>query len=164
MQCLNKQKQSYRNRTPKHRIQINQVQSTSETSPDSPGQKYSTTSEKQINQMNCECTVDESETENTLIYNMLKREQEFEKPNESNYYQNDYTKLDLHESRNNQNNSKYTPHIIENNSNMNKKCQNAENKETKPEEKISIAPLLLESTNNFQQTDHEVDFLIDSGA
>ena len=100
-------------KAPKHRTLINQVQSTNEPSPDPPVNVYTIISELQLNHINCESTDDENETENTLIKNMLKIEHEYEKPNESNYYQNDYTKLDLQEIRNNQDNTKYTLHILE---------------------------------------------------
>ena len=75
-QNTNKQNQNSRNSIPKHQKQVNQVQSTNETSPNSPRIDNTETSELQLNHINCEVTDVESETENTLIINMLKIEQE----------------------------------------------------------------------------------------
>ena len=52
--------------TPKHQTQINQVHSTEETQPDPPGIGKNESTELQLNHINCDSTVSESDTENTI--------------------------------------------------------------------------------------------------
>ena len=75
-QYSDKQNQNYRSITPKRQRQINQVQSTNETSTDPPGIDIIETSEPHLIDIHCQSTDDESETENTLVINMLILEHE----------------------------------------------------------------------------------------
>ena len=68
----------YRSNTPKHQRQINQVQTTEDTNSDPPGIDNTETTEFQLNHINCESTDSESETENTILVNMIKIENDYE--------------------------------------------------------------------------------------
>ena len=68
----------YRSNTPKHQRQINQVQTTEETNLDPPGIDNIEKTELQLNHINCESTDSESDTENTILVNMIKVENDYE--------------------------------------------------------------------------------------
>ena len=89
------QSQNYRNSTPKHQRQINQVEPTDETYPDPPGIENTEILEIQFNHIHCETTDEKSDAENTLLTNMLHIKNEYETPNNSNYYQNNTNTLIL---------------------------------------------------------------------
>ena len=72
--CQNK----YRSNTPKHLRQINQVQTTEDANSDPPGIDYTETTELQLNHINCESTEIENDTENTILVNMIKVENDYE--------------------------------------------------------------------------------------
>ena len=84
---MKRQNQNCRRSTPKHQSQFNQVQSKNETSADPPGIDITETSELQVSHIQCESTDEETETENTLSFNMSRIEHEYETPFESNFYQ-----------------------------------------------------------------------------
>ena len=67
-----------RSNTPKHQRQINQVQTTEETNSDPPGIDNTETTELQLNHINCESTDTESDTENTILVNMIEVENYYE--------------------------------------------------------------------------------------
>ena len=68
----------YRSNTPKHQRQINQVQTTEETSSDPPGIDNTESTELQLNHINCESTDSESDTNNTSSVNMITVENDYE--------------------------------------------------------------------------------------
>ena len=74
---------------------------------------------------------------------MLSIEHEYGTPIESNFQQNDHTKLYLQELCNNQDKTNYTPQIIENNSSMINIYQSTTNKVSKPKETIYTIPISL---------------------
>ena len=85
--------QNSRSNTPKHQRQINQVQSTEETQADPPGFDNNGSTELQLNDINCESTDSESDTENTILINMINVENDYqpiiyEQPIYSHIYQN----------------------------------------------------------------------------
>ena len=71
-----------------HQRQNNHVQSTEETHSDPPAIDKTERSEFQLNHIPCETTDDESETENTLLINMLHIKKDHKTSIDSNYYQN----------------------------------------------------------------------------
>ena len=82
------------------------MQSRIEIYSDPPDNDNTETSDLCLNHIRCENTDDESDTENTLIYNMLK----LKTPTESNYYQQEIISSNLLEPDNNQDKKNYTPH------------------------------------------------------
>ena len=64
--------------TPTHQRQINQVQTTRETNSDPPGIYNTESTEIQLNHINCESTDIESDTENTILVNMIEVEKAYE--------------------------------------------------------------------------------------
>ena len=96
---------------------------------------------------------------------MLRIEQQYETPNESNYYQNYYPNTDPQEQRNSQENTNHTPHIIENNSSMNNIYQNTKNKISPPQKKLDNSTRFGKFRKQiFSTADLEIDFLINFGA
>ena len=67
-----------RDSTPKHQRQIHQVQSNKETTSDPPGIDDTGNNELQLNQMNCESSDTESDTENTISINMMAVKNDYE--------------------------------------------------------------------------------------
>ena len=87
--------QNYGSNTPKYQRQINQVQSTEETQPDPPPPVIDNneSTKLQLNNINCEFTDSESDTENTISINMTNVENDYEpiineQPIYSHIYQN----------------------------------------------------------------------------
>ena len=86
----------YRSNTTKHQRQINQVQTTEETTSDRPGiAGFDDTEniELQLNHINCESTDSESDTNNNILVNMIKVENYYEsiiyeQPFTSHIYEN----------------------------------------------------------------------------
>ena len=83
----------YRSNTRKHQRQINQVQTTEETTSDPPGIDNTESTELQLNHINCESTDSESDTNNTISVNMITVENEYkpivyEQPFSSHIYKN----------------------------------------------------------------------------
>ena len=64
----------YKSDTPKHQRHINQVQTTEETNSNPPGIENTETTQLQLNHINCESTDSDSDTENTLLVNMIEVE------------------------------------------------------------------------------------------
>ena len=95
---------------------------------------------------------------------MFQIENEYETPIESNYYQNNYN--NLQNPDNVQEKIDYTEQELKGSSSTNNIYQNASNKIQLPKEKIWTMPFLLESpkSEDFQSLDHEIDFLIETGA
>ena len=123
----------YRSSTPKHQIQINQVQSTEETQSDLPGIDNTVNSELQLNPITCESTNDESETENTFSINMLQIENECQTPIEPNYYQNKQNFNNFENSDNTRNKTNYTEQELIGGSSTNNIHQNTAHKVQLPE-------------------------------
>ena len=85
--------QNYGSSTPKHQRQTNQVRSTEETQPDTPGIEKNESTELQLNHLNCESTDNKSYTENTISINLINVENDlepdiYEQPIYSHLYQN----------------------------------------------------------------------------
>ena len=83
----------HRSSTPKHQRNINQVQSNPETTSDPPGIDDTVNDTLQLNQINCESSDSESETENTISINMIAIENDYEpiiyeQPFSSHIYEN----------------------------------------------------------------------------
>ena len=83
----------YRSNTPKHQRQINQVQTTEETTSDPPGIDNAESTELQLNHINCESIDSESDTNNTISVNMITVENDYEpilyeQPFSSHIYEN----------------------------------------------------------------------------
>ena len=83
----------YRSNTPKHQRQINQVQTIEETNLEPPGIDNTESTELQSNHINCESTDSESDTENTILVNMIEVENDYEtvtseQPFHSHVYEN----------------------------------------------------------------------------
>ena len=99
----------------------------------------------------------ENGTENTLLKNMLQIENKYETPIDPNNYQ---------KTNNSQNQSIHTPQVVKNSSGVNSLHQIRLQKSQPPKEKYLDSSLLLErpKSKNFQSSDLEIDFLIDSGA
>ena len=83
----------YRSNTQKHQRQINQVQTTEETTSDPPGFDNTEGTELQLNHNNCESSDSESDTDNTILMNMITDENDYEyvtheQPFHSHIYEN----------------------------------------------------------------------------
>ena len=83
----------YRSNTLKHQRQINQVQTTEETTSDPAGIDDTESTELQLNNINCESTDSESDTNNTISVNMITVENDYEpiiyeQPFTSHIYEN----------------------------------------------------------------------------
>ena len=135
----------------------------------------------QLNQINCESSDSESETENTISINMIAVENDYEpiiyeQPFSSHIYENqsellhNYYIEPIHSTpttqKTNEINTTNQP-----NENDKTKCLNTNHiyqniQKEQPKEKIWTIPFLLESprSKEFQPPDLEIDFLIDSGA
>ena len=171
----------HRSSTPKHQRNINQVQSNPETTSDPPGIDDTVNDMLQLNQINCESSDSESETENTISINMIAVENDYEpiiyeQPFSSHIYENqsellhNYYIEPIHSTpttqKTNEINTTNQP-----NENDKTKCLNTNHiyqniQKEQPKEKIWTIPFLLESprSKEFQPPDLEIDFLIDSGA
>ena len=88
------QNQNYRSSAPKHQRQINEVQAWDETNLDPSDIDNTETSELQFNHIHRETTDDESETENILIINKLKVENEHETPIDTKHYYYEHISYD----------------------------------------------------------------------
>ena len=171
----------YRSNTPKHQRQINQVQSTEETNSDPPGIDNTESTELKLNHINCESTDSENDTESTISVNMIEVENDYEtvtykQPFHSYVYENHLELLLDYYNRPRSNNipreqevnAATTLHEPEKEqascSITNHNYQNVP--KTLPRKKFWTIPFLLESPKikEFQPTDFEIDFLIDSGA
>ena len=85
--------QIYRSSTPKHQSQLIQVQTTEETQSDPPGIDNNKSTELQLNNINCESTDSESDTDNANSNNLIHVEKYYkpiiyEQPIYSQIYQN----------------------------------------------------------------------------
>ena len=171
----------HRSSTPKHQRNINQVQSNPETTSDPPRIDDTVNDTLQLNQINCESSDSESETENTISINMIAVENDYEpiiyeQPFSSHIYENqsellhNYYIEPIHSTpttqKTNEINTTNQP-----NENDKTKCLNTNHiyqniQKEQPKEKIWTIPFLLESprSKEFQPPDLEIDFLIDSGA
>ena len=171
----------HRSSTPKHQRNINQVQSNPETTLDPPGIDDTVNDMLQLNQINCESSDSESETENTISINMIAVENDYEpiiyeQPFSSHIYENqsellhNYYIEPIHSTpttqKTNEINTTNQP-----NENNKTKCLNTNHiyqniQKEQPKEKIWTIPFLLESprSKEFPPPDLEIDFLIDSGA
>ena len=166
----------YRSNKPKHQRQINHVQSNEETTSDQPGIDNTESNELQLNHINCESTDTESDTDNTMIVNMITVENDykpiiFDQPFSSHIYENQLELLNNYYMGPTNNNTQVTQELNESNTvfkpnrNNEKQCpnnhiyQNIQKKQ--PGEKIWTIPFLLESPKNkeFQPPDLEIDFL-----
>ena len=92
--------------------------------------------ELQLNHIHCESTDDESETENTLSIKTLQINNEYETPNNSNFYQKNKNFDNLETSGNKQIATDLTNQEFKENSNMRINYQNTTNKIHPPEEKV----------------------------
>ena len=94
----------YRSNTVKHQRQINQVQTTEETTSDLPGIDNTESTEFQLNHTNCESTESESDTDNTISVNMITVENDYERiiyeqPFHSHIYENQLELLQDYNTR-----------------------------------------------------------------
>ena len=137
--------------------------------------------ELQLNQINCESSDSESDTENTTSINMIAVENDYEpiiyeQPFSSHIYENQLELLHsyyiepIHSTQTAQETNKINT-TNQSNENNKTKCLNTNHiyqniQKEQPKEKIWTIPFLLESPRNkeFQPPDLEIDFLIDSGA
>ena len=168
----------HRSNTPKHQRQINQVQTTEETTSDPPGIDNTESTELQLNHINCESTDSESDTNNTISVNMITVENDYEpiiyeQPFSSHIYENQSELLQDYYTRPIRNDVSIEQNVNQINTVVNneKQCsitnhidQNIQKEQ--PREKIWTIPFLLESqkSKEFQPPDVEIDFFIDSGA
>ena len=168
----------YRSNTPKHQRQINQVQTTKETTSDPPGIDNTENTELQLNQINCEPTDSESDTNNTISVNTITVENDYEpiickQPFSSNIYENQSELLQDYYTRPIRNDVSIEQNVNEINTVVNNEKQRSSTnhiyrniQKEQPREKIWTIPFLLESpkSKEFQPPDLAIDFLIDSGA
>ena len=171
----------HRSSTPKHQRNINQVQSNPKTTSDPPGIDDTGNNELQLNQINCESSDSESDTENTISINMIAVENDYEhivyeQPFSSHIYENQLELLHnyyiepIHSTQTTQETNEINT-TNQPNENDKTKCLNTNHiyqniQKEQPKEKIWTIPFLLESprSKEFQPPDLEIDFLIDSGA
>ena len=168
----------YRSNTPKHQRQINQVQTTEGTTSDPPDIDNTTSTELQLNHINCESTDSESDTNNTISVNMItvKNEYEpiiYEQRFSSHIYENQSELLQDYFTRPIRNDVSIEQNVNEINTVVKNKKQRSSTshiyqniQKEQPREKIWTILILLESPKNkeFQPPDLKIDFLIDSGA
>ena len=171
----------HRSSTPKHQRNIIQVQTNPETTSDPPGIDDTGNNELQLNQINCESSDSESDTENTISINMIAVENDYEpiiyaQPFSSHIYENQLELLHNYyiEPIQSTQTAQETNEINttnQSNENAKTKCLNTNHiyqniQKEQPKEKIWTIPFLLERPRNkeFQPPDLEIDFLIDSGA
>ena len=174
-------KHRYRSSTPKHRRHINQVQTNEETTSDPPGNDDTGSNEIQLNHINCESSDTESDTDNTISVNMItvKNDYEtiiYEQPFTSHIYENQLELLHNYyiEPIDNTQTTQEVNEIntvIKPDKKYETQCSNTEHiyqnmQKEQPREKVWTISFLLESPKNkeFQPSDLEIDFLIDSGA
>ena len=137
--------------------------------------------ELQLNQINCESSDSESDTENTISINMIAVENDYEpiiyeQPFSSHIYENQLELLHnyyiepIHSTQTAPETNEINT-TNQSNENNKTKCLNTNHiyqniQKEQPKEKIWTIPFLLESPRNkeFQPPDLEIDFLIDSGA
>ena len=171
----------HRSSTPKHQRNINQVQSNPETTSDPPGIDDTGNNELQLNQINCESSDSESDTENTTSINMIAVENDYEpiiyeQPFSSHIYENQLELLHnyyiepIHSTQTAQETNEINT-TNQSNEKDKTKCLNTNHiyqniQKEQPKEKIWTITFLLESprSKEFQPPDLEIDFLIDSGA
>ena len=174
-------KNKYRSNRPIHQRQVNQVQTTGQKNSDPPGIDNTETTELQLNHVNCESTDSENDTENTILINMIKVENDYEtvtyeQPFHSHIYENQLELLlDYHTRPRSSNipnkqivNNVTTLHEPEKEQTP---CSSTNHiyhfiPKKPPKEKFWTITFLLESpkSKEFQSPDLEIDFLIDSGA
>ena len=139
------------------------------------------TQELQLNQINCESSDSESDTENTTSINMIAIENDYEPiiyepPFSSHIYENQLELLHnyyiepIHSTQTTQETNEINT-TNQSNENNKTKCLNTNHiyqniQKEQPKEKIWTIPFLLESprSKEFQPPDLEIDYLIDSGA
>ena len=171
----------HRSSTPKHQRHINQVQSNPESTSDPPGIDDTGNNELQLNQINCESSDSESDTENTISINMIAVENDYEpiiyeQLFSSHIYENQLELLHnyyiepIHSTQTAPETNEINT-TNQSNENDKTKCLNTNHiyqniQKEQPKEKIWTIQFLLESPRNkkFQPPDLEIDFLIDSGA
>ena len=168
----------YRSNTPKHQRQINQVQTTEETTSDPSGIDNTESNELQLNHLNCESTDSESDTNNTISVKMITVENDYEpniyeQPFSSHIYEKQSELLQDYYTKPIRNDVSIAQNVNEINTVVNNERQRSSTnhiyqniQKEQPREKIWTNPFLLESPKikEYQPSDLEIDFLIDSAA
>ena len=171
----------HRSNTPKHQRQINQVQTNEEITQDPPGIDNTENIELKVNHINCESTDSESDTDNNILINRITVDNDYEsityeEPFSPHIFENQLELLNNYYLGPNKNSTQTTQELhriqTENSSDKDKAKNLTTNhiyqniQKEQPREKIWTIPFLLESPKNkeFQPSDLEIDFLIDSGA
>ena len=162
----------YRSNTPKHQRQMNQVQTTEETTSNPPGIDNTESTELQLNHINCESTDSESDTNNTISVNMITVENDHqpiihEQPFSSHTYENQSELFQDYYTRPIRNNISIEQNVNEINTVVNDEKQRSSTnhiyqiiQKEQPRGKIWTIPFLLESPKikEFQPPDLEIDF------